>query len=71
MVGKPIHFDYPPERVSDKQLRLHLTKEVQYNIQRQLNFLLRHRCTAFTGWNDQFLKDLEQSLKSKPQNSKP
>lgn len=68
VVGKPIHFDYPPERVGDKQLRLHLTKEVQYSIQRQLNFLLRHRCTAFTGWNDQFLKDLEQSLKSKPQN---
>jgi hypothetical protein len=64
VVGKPIYFDYPPERVSDKHLRLRLTKEVQYNIQRQLNFFLRHRQTAFTGWDDQWLKQVEEDLKA-------
>ncbi|CAN5158100.1 hypothetical protein BH11CYA1_BH11CYA1_07650 [soil metagenome] len=65
VVGKPIHFDYPPERVGDKRLRLRLTKEVQYTIQRQLNYLLRHRRTALTGWDENWLTAFENDFKTK------
>lgn len=48
--GKPIYLNYPPERAGDKQLRLRLAREIQYEIQRELNSLLRQRKSPFAGW---------------------
>jgi len=65
VVGKPIIFDYPSERASDRQLRLRLAKEVQFAIQRQLNYLLRHRIGPFSGWDSQWLKGFAADLKKR------
>ncbi len=49
-VGKPIYLDYPPERAGDKRLRLRIAREIQYDIQREINALLRERKSPFSGW---------------------
>ncbi len=49
-VGKPIHLDYAPEQASDRRLRLRLARSIQYEIQRELNELLRMRESPFAGW---------------------
>jgi 1-acyl-sn-glycerol-3-phosphate acyltransferase len=56
--GKPIHLDYPPERAHDHKLRIRLTREIQYQIQREINELLRLRHTPFTGWEEKTLAKL-------------
>lgn len=48
--GEPIYLNYPPERCSDKKLRLRLAREIQYEIQRVLNSRLRQRKSPFSGW---------------------
>ena len=49
-IGKPIYLNYPPERVSDRKLRLEIARAVQYDVQRELNTLLRQRKSIFAGW---------------------
>jgi 1-acyl-sn-glycerol-3-phosphate acyltransferase len=49
-VHKPIDLGYPPERATDRKLVRRLAKEIQYQIQRDLNKLLKERKTVFTGW---------------------
>jgi len=49
-IGKPIYLDYPPDRVSDRKLRLEIAREIQYDVQRELNKLLRQRKSLFAGW---------------------
>jgi hypothetical protein len=55
-IGKPIHLGYPPEKAEDKKLRLHLTREIQYEIQSELNFLLSRRKSPLAGWDLQSLQ---------------
>ena len=50
-IGKPIYLNEPPERGSDRRLMMAKTKEIQYEIQRELNFLLRKRKSPFSEWN--------------------
>lgn len=52
-VHKPIHLDYPPEKASDRKLVRTIAKEIQYQIQRDLNELFGKRKTLFTGWDDE------------------
>lgn len=49
-VHKPIDLGYPPEKASDRKLCSRIAKEIQYQIQRDMNELLRERKSAFTGW---------------------
>jgi 1-acyl-sn-glycerol-3-phosphate acyltransferase len=49
-VGKPIHLPYPPDKAKDKKLCLKIAREIQFDIQRELNDQLRERKSAFTGW---------------------
>ena len=50
-IGKPIHLDLPPEKASDRRLRSKLCKKVQYQIQSQINALLRIRKSPFCVWH--------------------
>lgn len=50
-VHKPIDFGYPAEKASDRKLVRRLAREVQYEIQRDLNKLFKERKTVFTGWD--------------------
>lgn len=50
-VHKPIKLDYPPEKANDRKLVLKITREIQYQIQRDLNELLRERKSVFSGWD--------------------
>ncbi len=50
-IGKPIHLNYPSEKVSDKKLRLRVTREIQFQIQREINSLLRQRKSPLAGWD--------------------
>lgn len=50
-LNKPIDLGYPRERATDKKLTLRLAREIQYEIQRELNKLLRERKSVFTGWD--------------------
>ena len=50
-IHKPIVLDYPPEKASDRKLTLKIAREIQYQIQRDLNELLRERKSAFSGWD--------------------
>ena len=52
-IHKPIDLGYPPEKATDKKLMLKLAREIQYDIQRDLNQLLRERKSVFTGWDDE------------------
>jgi 1-acyl-sn-glycerol-3-phosphate acyltransferase len=56
VIGEPIHLNYPPERASDKKLRMQVAKEVQYRIQANLNALLRQRISPLHGWNVETLQ---------------
>ncbi len=47
-VHKPINLGYPPEKVSDRKLILRLAREIQYEIQRDLNQMFRERSHLFT-----------------------
>jgi 1-acyl-sn-glycerol-3-phosphate acyltransferase len=49
-VHKPIDLGYPRERASDRKLVRRIAKEIQYDIQRDLNRLFKERKTFFTGW---------------------
>lgn len=53
-----IKLDYPPEKANDRKLVLKLAREIQYQVQRDLNKSLRERKSTFTGWleDDQELK---------------
>lgn len=50
-IHKPINLGYPPDRARDRRLVLNIARELQYNIQRDLNHLLRKRRSIFTGWD--------------------
>lgn len=50
-IHKPIALDYPPEKARDRKLVLKIAREVQYEIQKDLNRLLKERKTLFTGWD--------------------
>lgn len=52
-VHKPIALDYPPERAGDRKLTRDIAKQIQYQIQRDLNDLYGRRKTMFTGWEDE------------------
>ena len=60
-IHKPIHLHYPPERCDDHQLRRKMARQVQYEVQSELNFLLSHRKSALAGWDIESLKELYQS----------
>ncbi|MBI4533100.1 MAG: acyltransferase family protein [Candidatus Melainabacteria bacterium] len=47
-IHKPIDLGYPPEKASDRKLVLRIAREIQYDIQRNLNTLLRERKNLFT-----------------------
>lgn len=49
-IHKPILLDYPPEKAKDKKLCLKIAREIQYDIQRDLNRLLKERKSVFTAW---------------------
>ncbi len=51
-IHKPITLDYPPEKAHDKKLVREIAKDIQYEIQRDLNDLFDKRKTLFTGWDD-------------------
>lgn len=52
-VQKPIYLGYPKEKARDKKLVLKIAREIQYQIQRDLNHLLKKRKSVFTGWQGQ------------------
>lgn len=52
-VHKPLLIDYPPEKAHDRKLVRNIAKEIQYQIQRDLNELFGKRKTLFTGWDDE------------------
>ncbi|MBU6455658.1 MAG: acyltransferase family protein [Cyanobacteria bacterium REEB67] len=47
-VHKPINLGYPPEKASDRKLILKLAREIQYEIQRDLNHMFKERRHLFT-----------------------
>ena len=50
-VHRPIDLGYPVEKANDRKLVMRIAKEIQYEIQRDLNKLLRERKSLFTGWD--------------------
>lgn len=50
-IHPPIKLDYPPEKANDRKLALKITREIQHQIQRDLNELLRERKSVFSGWD--------------------
>lgn len=50
-IHKPIKLEYPPEKANDRKLVIRIAKEIQYQIQRDLNELLRERKSVFSGWD--------------------
>lgn len=50
-IKEPIDLGYPPEKATDKKLVLRLAREIQHDIQSDLNRLLRERKSTFTGWD--------------------
>jgi len=49
-IGKPIHLNYPPGKATDRKLRLQIARDIQYDIQREVNSLLRQRKSPFVDW---------------------
>jgi 1-acyl-sn-glycerol-3-phosphate acyltransferase len=49
-IHAPINLGYPPEKANDRKLVLKIAREIQYDIQRDLNKMLRERKSVFTGW---------------------
>lgn len=70
-IHKPIHLDYPAERASDRKLVLHLARKVQYDIQRDLNRLLRERRSTLTGWDEESSSDQSDSTSKSASRPKP
>lgn len=56
VVGRPVYVDASPEQMQDHKLRLEVTRRVQHNIQRQLNFFLSHRESPLQGWDADWLR---------------
>ncbi len=52
-IHKPIKLDYPPEKAYDRKLVREIAKDIQYDIQRDLNDLFEKRKALFTGWDGQ------------------
>lgn len=52
-IHKPINLGYPPEKATDRKLTLRIAREIQYEIQKDLNRLLKERKTLFTGWDEE------------------
>jgi 1-acyl-sn-glycerol-3-phosphate acyltransferase len=52
-IHPPLDLGYPPEKANDRKLILRLAREIQYDIQRDLNQLLRERKSVFTGWDEE------------------
>ena len=50
-IGKPIHLNYPPEMAKDRKLRLRLAREVQHEIQEELDHFLSIRKSPLAGWS--------------------
>lgn len=50
-IHKPIDLGYPPEKANNRKLVLQIAKEIQYQIQKDLNELLRERKSVFSGWD--------------------
>jgi 1-acyl-sn-glycerol-3-phosphate acyltransferase len=50
-IDKPIYLDYPKAKGSDRQLRKEIAHNMQYDIQRQLNQLLKIRKSPFAKWD--------------------
>lgn len=50
-IHEPIKLDYPPEKASDRKLTLRIARDIQYQIQKDLNELLRERKSPFAGWD--------------------
>jgi len=49
-IHEPINLGYPPEKANDRKLVLKIAREIQYDIQRDLNKMLRERKSILTGW---------------------
>lgn len=47
-VHEPVHLPYEPEQAKDRSLVLRVAREIQYDIQRDLNRMLRERKSLFT-----------------------
>ena len=52
-IHKPIDLGLPPEKSTDRKLVLRIAREIQYDLQRDLNALLRERKNMFTGWDEE------------------
>lgn len=66
-IGKPIYLDFPAEKAHDHSLRIKLSHEIQYQIQREINEALSLRHTPFTGWSDKALERLSEQKMSRQQ----
>ncbi len=55
-VGEPICFNYPVESADDPGVRHELCNKVQYEMQRQMNRLLKIRKSPFCAWDLDALK---------------
>jgi 1-acyl-sn-glycerol-3-phosphate acyltransferase len=58
-VGEPLTLNYPPEKASDRQLLLRVTRSVQFDMQRELNSLLHQRISPFRGWDLDAVKSIK------------
>lgn len=52
-IHKPIDLGLPAEKAADRKLVLKIAREIQYDLQRDLNALLRERKSLFTGWDQE------------------
>ncbi|MBS2008010.1 MAG: acyltransferase family protein [Cyanobacteria bacterium SZAS TMP-1] len=59
-IGKPVHLPYGPDRVNDRQLRLHLAREFQHRTQREVNSLFASRKSVFAGWSEETIAELRR-----------
>lgn len=51
-IHEPIDLGYPPEKATDRKLCSRIAKEIQYEVQKDLNEMLRERKSPFTDWDD-------------------
>lgn len=61
-IGKPVHLDYPKSCAYDRKLRLRIAREIQYDIQRDINRLLLKRKSVFAGWDAADLEAEREAL---------
>ncbi len=52
-IHKPINLGLSPEKAKDRKVVLRIAREIQYDLQRDLNALLRERKNMFTGWDEE------------------